>query len=227
MIQVSRIEMGTGGLPACARCGSIGAPVFRPAEEVIADVKDLHADHSRGIDLVWLDGTEAFSHPALPVIIAEVVATGAQRVGLETAGALLAAGGNAQGALHAGVRHVDVRYVPGTDTDRASEHDFQLAGIREFVRAAQEVGISVAVSASVPACRHTSADLPAAVAELVAVGVGAVHIKVDPAPGFGPLAVASVIAACDTGVVNAVWVDVAGIELPEGHAMHMTDRHPR
>ncbi|MCE5190362.1 MAG: hypothetical protein LLG08_01055 [Actinomycetia bacterium] len=218
MIDVARIKIGSGGLPSCDRCHAAETPAYRPAAEVIAEIERLSEAQLGAI--VMLAGAEAFMHPELPALIGAAVSSGAQRVGLQTAGALLSVGGNTPGALHAGVRHFEITFLPGDEAASAGEHDRQLEGVRDLFEAAGRARVKVAISARVHICRHTVSRLPEAVADLVAAGVGAVHIATAWSAGMGPSALSSVTAACDTGVVNAVWVDVVGVALPSGHAMH-------
>ncbi|MDO8950138.1 MAG: hypothetical protein Q7V61_06430 [Actinomycetota bacterium] len=183
-----------------------------------------------GVDVVpgpnlVLGGLEAFSHPELPALVVAAAAAGFVRIGLETGGGPLNVGENAAGAIHVGVRHLVIRFVPSVADDdpvatpiRAS--DAALAGIRAFLGAAAAADQKVAVSAVVPACRHTAPLLPVAVAELADAGVGAVRLVADGEGAYGSAAIAHVSAACDTGVVNGVWVEVEGIVLPKSHAAH-------
>ncbi len=216
MLEVTRIHIGSGGLPSCGRCAAPAVATYRPAADIVAEIEAL-ASSSDGI---LLAGAEAFGHSALPEIISAAARSGSRRIGLDTAGALLAVGGNAAGALHAGVRYFEVHYLPGDAPDVVAAAHAARVGIRAIIVAAAEAGQSVAVSATIRACRHTVDRLPGAVADLAADGVGAVCITAEEGSCTGPLARASVCAACDTGAVNGVWVDVLGIELPESHSLH-------
>ena len=220
-MEVVLIDIGSGGLPSCGRCTVPSAQEYRPLADVAADIQSF-VDSSVGTSgVMLLAGAEAFSHPSLPQIISTATSAGVQRIGVQTAGGLLGIGGNAQGVLHAGVRHFELHFLPGDDAEPAPGIPGALDGVAELVRVSAAGGARIAISAVIIACRHTIQQLSSAVGELAAAGVAAVHIKVDPSAGTGPAATASVLAACDTGVVNAVWVDVSGLALPESHSMHI------
>ncbi len=179
-----------------------------------------------------LGGAEAFAHPELPALVTYAVQVGVERLALETGGGPLSTGENAAGALHVGVRHIIVRYVPCDEPMSetpalADPSKLALAGIRAFRRAAEARGVKVAVSAVIGVCRHTGPLLPAAIAELVDAGVGAVRLLGGEGASAGSAQLAHVAAACDTGVVNGVWVGVSGIELPASHAAHVEKRDGR
>lgn len=220
MLEVVRIDIGSGGLPQCARCGASGVATYRSSIEVIGDIAAVAAGPGT---LLMLGGAEAFGHSALPEIIGAAASAGYRRIGLQTAGGLLAVGGNAAGVLHAGVRHFEIVYVPSDSLPSGPDHGAPLQGVRELVAAASAARTRIAVSAVIPACRHCIEALPAAVADLAAAGVGSVSIVAERGSCTGPRALAAVIAACDTGIVNAVWVEVRGIELPDGHSMHRAE----
>jgi len=229
LIPFSTIALGEGGLPRCDRCPSTGSGVaFRESTEIRSQIDGAVRAWTTvpGPNLV-LGGAEAFAHPELPALVGYAARASVGRIALETGGGPLTVGENAAGALHVGVRHVRVHYVPraegASDTApfTASACELALAGIRAFLSAAEAKNARVAVSAIVPVCRHTAALLPAAVAELAAAGVGAVRLVGSEGGSFGPALIAHVTAACDTGTVNGVWVGVSGIHLPKTHDAHI------
>jgi len=219
-LEVVRITIGCGGLPTCSRCSVPSEQEHRLLADVTADIESAVVTSVGRSGVILLAGTEAFSHPSLPQIISAATSAGARRIAVQTAGGLLGSGGNAQGVLHAGVRHFEIHYLPGDDAELAPGIPGALDGVAELIRVSAAAGARIALSAVITACRHTIQHLSPAVGQLAAAGVGAVHIEVDPSAGTGPSATASVLAACDTGVVNAVWVDVSGFALPESHSMH-------
>jgi hypothetical protein len=228
LIPFVRISVGEGGLPQCARC-ALDTPALSPraSADIRTEIENAVGGQETGPGPnIMLGGMEAFAHPDLPGLVAYAAQAGAVRIALQTGGGSLTAGENAPGALHVGVRHVEVRYIPGSDDDEesvtasASRNDAALSGVRAFVSAAEARGERVAVSAVVPVCRHTAPRLARAIAELADAGVGAVRLSAPEGDSHGPGTVAHVIAACDTGVVNGIWVDVAGIALPETHQAH-------
>lgn len=222
------IALGEGGLPRCERCIPEATSMTpRESADIRKEIEDAASGWNSlpGPNLV-LGGAEAFAHPDLPALVVCAAEAGVVRIALETGGGPLAVGENAAGALHVGVRHLTVHYVPLDHVDTgpaafpASRSDAALAGIRAFIRAAENRGEKVAVSAVVPVCRHTAPRLPAAIAELAEAGAGVVRLVAGDGSSCGPTAIDHVTAGCDTGVVNGVWVEVSGITLPESHRAH-------
>ncbi|MGB4442546.1 MAG: hypothetical protein WBJ62_10065, partial [Coriobacteriia bacterium] len=77
----------------------------------------------------------------------------------------------------------------------------------------------VVVTAVIPVCRHNADALPATIAELASLGVQAVRL-VPSADATTP-ALALLAAACDTGMVNRLWVEVdPALPLPDTYALH-------
>ncbi len=176
-------------------------------------------------------GPDALGHEDIGQIVRTAVASGAERVRVDVDPVGIAAEGAAQDLLDAGVRHVRVPVLAGTsgshdslscgpDRDQAIKE-----GIRAFTEAAERSGARVSVTVHIPVCRHNVQDLPAAVMSAAEVGAHAVLAQVaDPgldvangAPWFA--------AACDTGMVNAVWVELEGVPfclLPD-HELHVAN----
>lgn len=227
LIPFGFITLGAGGLPRCARCPSSGPGLaFGESAEIRTQIDEAVAGWVGvpGPNLVF-GAAESFAHPELPALVAYAVRAGVERLALETGGGSLTTGENAAGALHVGVRHIIVHYVPRAAPvpDAAESMDTEmlaLSGIRAFRRAADGRGVKVAISAVIPVCRHTGPYLPAAVADLADAGVGAVSLAGGGGVVEGSALLAQVTAACDTGVVNGVWVDVSGIDLPFSHSAH-------
>jgi hypothetical protein len=48
-------------------------------------------------------------------------------------------------------------------------------------------------------------------------------IRLDVVPEMSATAGAFVTAACDTGMVNQLWVEAGGVQLPPSHALHCTE----
>jgi len=155
-----------------------------------------------------------------------------RRIGIETAGDPLAVHGNAQGILHAGITHVDVRLPalgPLGDalTGRPGAVTRAEAGVRLYVAAARERSQSVAVTVVVPVCSHNVRELPATVAGLALWGVDAVRLVRGDGPRLPESAEALIAAACDTGMVNCLWVETDGsLSLPATHFLHDAMRPP-
>jgi hypothetical protein len=94
--------------------------------------------------------------------------------------------------------------------------------MRTFIAAAEAGEAEVLLSVRVPVCRHNVRDLPDAVA--AAVGAGARHVLLQVTDGGLDLpgAMPWVVAACDSGTVNTVWVEASGIPycVAGTHALH-------
>jgi hypothetical protein len=133
-------------------------------------------------------GAEPFTHPHLPHLISSAAEFGCERIRLRTDGGALGISGNASGALHAGVRHIELQMLAGDApthdalTGRPGLHLAATEGATEFLRAARESGLDVALSGRVPACRHNTASIVGAV--LTLARAGAVTILVDPVDGY-------------------------------------------
>lgn len=228
MIRFDQIAIGTGVGPRCRRCSAATAErSFREVDAIAAEMAAVVDawDASPGPN-VLLTGAEPFAHDALPRLIAQARAAGVQRIGLVTDGGALGFGDNAVGTVHTGVRRVVVRSIGlGEAADeRAGRPELSaatIAGIRAFVEAAKHAEATVAVSAEVAVCRHNADELPSIVAALGEAGVGCVTFFEDDGATTAPASVAATLAAaCDTGVVNGVWVEVRGLPLPATHALH-------
>ncbi len=226
MIPFARVSLGEADGLACIRCPRRDATArMRALHDIKAEVTEVVDEWtaSTGPNVVFM-GFEPFKHPDLPAIIAQAREAGAERIALETDGVALALERNARGALDAGVRHLTVTMLAtGALGDaligRPGHADAALAGIGTFIRIAGEAGVSVAVGARIAVCPHNVAALPVTVADLAAAGVGAVTlVGGDQAERVDPAIIA---AACDTGTVNRVWVEVTGLSLPPSHRLHM------
>lgn len=229
MLEFAAIEVGTGGLPGCHRCRPHSATSHYPTPEVVERICEVAAAWDRGPGPnIMLRGAEPFAHPELPAIVAACVQAGAERIGLETSGGALSAHGNASGVLGAGVRHLRV-WMPDTDesrgdalTGRTGATRDGIAGVRAFVAAAREAAVTVAITAVVPVCRHNLEFLPSIVAGAAACGFHALRLEGGadlPQTAGGMLA-----AACDTGMVNGLWVEAdPALPLPADHRLHVVN----
>ncbi|MRS11630.1 MAG: hypothetical protein EG823_00980 [Actinobacteria bacterium] len=218
MIEFVRISVGEGGPAGCGLCGSSPVAEYASADEVAARILAAAAPN------VVLGGPEPFAHPELPALVDACVAAGALRVGLETDGAAMSVPANAAGVMRAGVRHIWLHIVDA-DTSIARTRD-ALAGVRAYLEAADAAGVKTAVTAIVPVCRHNLAALPATASVLAASGVHALRLEAsEPLPESAGAVVA---AACDTGMVNHLWVEADPVlPLPPGHALHHVSREVR
>jgi len=233
VIRFTVVEIGEGGTVACSRCSSeVRDTTFRPLDEVLADARRVCKawDAGTGPNIV-LAGAEPFAHPDLPRIVSGVVEAGCIRLAVDTDAIGLRSEGNATGALIAGVRHVRFSLLAGTEGVHDAlcgvpgALDATRAGIRTFRSAADAQGLDVSLTAVVPVCRHNANDLPSAVAEAVECGADRVEIRITDG-GMGlAAAIPWITAACDTGVVNGVWVEVEGVPfcMLEGYDLHLAD----
>ena len=226
MLEFVEVAVGEGDPLGCALCTPQAAPGYLPAGDLIARIRYAAAEWVTGPGPnVVLGGPEPFAHPELPALVVACVDAGMQRIALETDGAALSVPANVLGVLRSGVRHLRVRVLDAEATHgdvlggRAGRTRDALAGVRAFLAAAGEAGLTVVVTAVIPVCRHNADALPATIAELASLGVQAVRL-VPSADATTP-APALLAAACDTGMVNRLWVEVdPGLPLPDTHALH-------
>lgn len=225
MLPFARVEVGSPGERRCRLCQpSNPATVWRAVADIAAELKEVVSEWTATVGpSVLLAGAEPFSHPSLPAIVAAARSAGFERIGLETDATALVRGENARGSLLAGVRHLCVLLfcvgelgdamagVPGASSAA-------LQGLERFVRVAADERLAVAVSVNIQVCRHNVEHLPVLVA--AAARTGAAHVVLEAAEGVAEDAATIVAAACDTGTVNRVWVDVYGLPLPATHTVH-------
>lgn len=235
MIGFVEVALGTGGGVRCARChGEPDAVSYASAAEVEAAIGRAVA-RSREAGgpgpNVALAGPEPFAHPELPAVVAASMRAGVRRLRLDTSGAGLLSPANAAGVLGAGVRHIRVVLLGGTPgvhdalAGVPGAFDAALAGARAFREVADAAGERVSVVVHVPACRHNLRETPAAVAAAVEAGADAVTIALSDGGADLEPSLAWLRSACDTGVVNGVWVEVVGVPfcLLREHALHVAD----
>lgn len=216
MIAFAQIALGHGGLAGCARCD--GAHAEARARDLADVSRDLAATAASWVDgpgpNVSFVGFEPFLHPALPDAIGVAVSSGFHRVGLRTDAGALSLPGNAEGALAAGVRQIEVVVLAGSaeDHDRLSGRPGLFAasceGVRLFIRAAEAIGAHVVVTGLVPLCAHNERFAPDAVAALARMGASAVLLD---ASDHAACSLAAVEAALDTATVNAMAGSATGV----------------
>lgn len=226
MLTFDSIRVGDGEPLHCLRCAHAAPPAYHSAAAIAERIRAAAAawEGQPGPNIA-LTGPDPFGHPELPALIAACAEAGAERIALETDGGALGAYRNAEGVLRAGVRHLWLRVLAaGPLGDELSGHRelgaSAHAGLRAYLDAAERDGAVVAVTTLVPVCRHNLAALPATVAALASWSVHAVRLSATSAPL--PSSAAGVIAAaCDTGMVNRLWVETDGVlPLPDSHRLH-------
>jgi hypothetical protein len=226
-----QVAIGRGHGIRCTRCHPVGeVPVYHPAAEVLTGVQAVVAAWRGGPGPnVTLTGPEPFAHPELPAIVAGGIEAGVSRLRLEVGGGAFTIPGNADGALGAGVRHVQVTLLGGTEgvhdalAGGPGAFDAATAGMAAWADAVRTAGVDAVATVLVRVCRHNVGDLPAAVGAAVRAGAASVLLRVEDGGIDLPAAVPWITAACDTGVVNGVWVEVEGVPfcmLP-GYELHL------
>lgn len=217
MLSFARIAVGEGTPLGCASCAAQREPRYYPASQVIEAVRAAVVDWEGPGPNLLLAGPEPFAHPELPALVSACVEAGADRIAIETDGAALSVPANAVGVLSAGVSHMHVRLLDADDAHGRTRDS--LAGMAAYLQAAQAAGTTVCLVAVVPVCRHNLITLPDTVLQLASLGVHAVRLL---SGGQLPAAAAATIAAaCDTGMVNGVWVETDGLlPLPDTHVLH-------
>lgn len=233
MIRFAEVAVGRGGGVRCSRCYPASEGVsYRDAAEVLAEVSAVCAlwDEPPGPNIAFT-GAEPFGHPELPALVASAVEAHCRRVCLETDAVACGSPQNAGGSLMAGVRHLRWTILGGTPgvhdalVSDPGAIDASVEGVRTFRAVAADRGLDVSVTAVVPVCRHNVHDLPAAVLVAVRAGADAVRLRVEDGGLDLGTAVPWLVAACDTGVVNGVWVEVEGVPfcLMPGYDLHIAD----
>lgn len=208
MITFVEVSIGSGGVVRCDRCPGAGAlREPRAAAAVSAALVDAAADwtHGPGPNVLFT-GFEPFSHPELPLLIASATSACYRRIALRTDGGALASGGNARGAVQAGVRIVELVLLadgPAHDSLSARSGLFAQAcsGAAAFRDAGRTAGARVALVGLVPVCKHNVEYAPAAVARLAALGAVAVRLE---ASGLDERHHGAVRAALHTAAVNGI-----------------------
>jgi len=226
VLEFVAVAVGEGAPYGCALCAPQAAPEYLPSADVITSIREAAVTWTAGPGPnIVLGGPEPFGHPELPVLVAACVEAGVQRIALETDGAALSVPANALGVLRSGVRHLLVRLTDAEAGNgdamggRPGRTRDAFAGVRVYLAAAEDAGLVVSVTAIVPVCRHNAGSLSATVAELASLGVAAARLV--PSGDAGASASALLAAACDTGMVNRLWVEVdPALPLPASHALH-------
>jgi MoaA/NifB/PqqE/SkfB family radical SAM enzyme len=233
VIRFVEIAVGTGGGVRCARCHGTAAPAaYTSAFDVARDIESAVVSWSGAPGPnIALIGPDPFGHPELRTLVSAAVRAGVQRLRVDTDAVALRSAQNAADYIGAGVRHLSFSLLGGTPgihdalVDAPGSLDALIAGVRSYRTAADAESLSVCVTAVLPACRHNVRDLPAAVVRAVEIGADAVLVRVEDGGADLSRALPWLTAACDTGVVNCVWVELEGVPfcMLEGYDLHLTD----
>lgn len=230
MLEFVEVSLGKGRLASCFRCHRAEELHYRQTFEVVDEIEAACAAWGEVAGPnVALTGPEPFGHPELPQLVAAAARAGVKRLRLDTDAIALAAPETAASVLAAGVRHLRVTLLGGTPgvhdalAGTPGALDRTLAGMRVFAEEAERAGIAVALSVRIPACHHNLQDLPNAV--VVAAEARACHalLEIGDAGLDLPSAMPWIAAACDSGTINSLWVEVAGVPycFSGGHALHL------
>lgn len=233
MIRFVDIPMGSGGGVRCVECHGPAVPARYSGRDEIASAIELAIAEWKGRPgpNLAFGGPEPFGHADLPALVAVAIDGRAQRLWIDTDASALCSPVNARGAVNAGVRGITVALLGAVEEthDAISGEPGALAatldGVRSFADAARVAAVEVAVTVVVPVCRHNVSELPAIVGRAVEAGAQRVVVRVEDGTVDLSSARALLTAACDTGVVNGAWVEVAGVPfcLMRGWELHLAD----
>lgn len=227
MLDFACIPVGSGGPLACWLCAPRAERHYHPVARIVEEIGDAtrSCPDATGPN-VCLGGAEPFGHPELPQLVTACRREGARRIALETDASALSLPANASGVIVAGVHHLHARLL---DVDEAHGDEMTgrpgmirdaLAGIASYIRLAAAASADVVVTLVVPVCAHNLGSLPAIVSRGASLGVHAVRLIAGPA--LHPSAPSLLSAACDTGMVNGVWVETDELlPMPDSHRLHI------
>jgi hypothetical protein len=233
VIRFVDVSVGTGGEVRCSRCHGAPGPVsYRAAADIVHEVAAVCAMWAErpGPNIV-LGGAEPFGHPELPALVSAATEAGCSRLCVDTDAVALRSAQNAGGSLMAGVRHLRWTILGGTPgvhdalLGTPGALDAAVEGVRSFRAIAGGEAVSVSVTAFVPVCRHNAHDLPLAAGLAVDAGADRIVLRLEDGGLDLVSALPWIVAACDTGVVNGVWVEVEGVPfcLLPGYDLHLAD----
>lgn len=218
MLKFTTIVLGESGAPNCDRCGRSEPEALRNTQSVLSEIRKAISawPGGPGPNLSFA-GAEPFRHPAIFDLLAASVAAGANRIRLESDAHGLVARGAAEHALASGVRHLAFPILGSTpqlhDALSGSPGSLAntLAGVETFTSAARDGGLRVHVTARTPVCRHNLHDTPAIVTAAAKAGANAIRLTINDVDLDVRQACAWLGAACDTGIVCGIWVEVEGV----------------
>lgn len=228
MLVFCDIPVGDAGEVCCCRCRGGDAPPHTSIAELSEQIDSaLRTVPDAG---VLLSGVDSLDHGELGDLVKHAARAGASRIALRTSGRALADAATARQLVRSGVRVVEVTFL-GSNAQAhdalattPGAFDTAAAGIAHVRAAADALGIRVAVRGRVRVCRHNLQDLPATVMRLAEMGVASISLACDPTLDHRR-SVDWVLAACDTGTVNRVWVSVSGVGdgVLGDRSLHATD----
>jgi hypothetical protein len=232
VLHFTEVRLGTGQGTRCERCHGPAEPgVYTSASILTGIIAQAVLEAQKTGSDVAFTGPEPFDHPELPPLVAMAVSAGVARLRIDTDAAALSNPANAAGSMAAGVRHLRVTLLGGSSgthdalLGKPCAFEAALMGMRAFVRAGQEAEVAISMTALVPVCRHNVRDLPAVVAAAGEAGAHSVLLRIDDGGVDLGAALPWMNAACDTGVVNGVWVEVEGLPycMAPDATLHLAD----
>lgn len=215
MIDFAEVDIGRGPQVSCSLCAAATVPTsFLDPAEVGGRLRDLAGQGTRNVVFC---GVEPLKHPRLPVLVGMARDAGMRRIALATDARGLAVGGNARGAVAAGLRQIHVPLLGPTAADHdgllgeVGAFDAAVAGLAAWREALEHAGVAGALLGITGLCRHSAGTLPETVARFAQEGAAAVKVRV--AAGTPDDVVMRVLdAAFETGMVNGVWIWPDGAE---------------
>jgi hypothetical protein len=230
MLHFEDIVLGQGAGSGCVRCKGESTETLRDQAEIVCEIRDVARTWGAkpGPNLT-LTGAEPFHHPALGQIVADAVNAGAQRICLDSDCAALGSAETARTVLDSGVRHMQFTLLGSTPAlhdallGRPGAFEATMNGVSTFVEIARAGEVPVHVSARLPVCHHNLRDLPMIVTAAARAGAAKARLVIED-PGLDLRSAAPwVEAACDSGIVNSLWVEVQGVPhgLAGGWELHL------
>jgi hypothetical protein len=232
VLHFTEVRLGPGEGTRCELChGPAETGVYTGASILTDLIAQALLEAQKTGRNVAFTGPEPFDHPELPSLVAMAASYGAARLRIDTDATALSNPANAAGSVAAGVRHLRVTLLGGSSGThdalfgKPSAFEAALMGMRAFVRAGQEAELAVSLTALIPVCRHSVQDLPATVAAAAEGGAHSVLLRIDDGGVDLGAALPWMTAACDTGVVNGVWVEVEGLPycMAPDATLHLAD----
>jgi hypothetical protein len=232
VLHFTEVRLGPGEGTRCELChGPAETRAYTSASILTSLIAQAVLDAQATGPNVAFTGPEPFDHPELPSVVGMAASAGVARLRIDTDATALSNAANAAGSVAAGVRQLRVTLLggsPGTHDalfGKPSAFEAALMGMRAFVRAGDEADVAISLTALVPVCRHNVRDLPAVVAVAGEAGADSVLLRIDDGGVDLGAALPWLTAACDTGVVNGVWVEVEGLPycMAPDATLHLAD----
>lgn len=216
MLRYTGIALGEGGGVCCRGCRAPRPATYAPAADVVAAARAAVAEWTGGAgpNLAFV-GPDAFGHPALADVLSSAGAAGAQRIRVDGGGCAVSAGDVAK-AMRAGARQLRLTLLGDAQAHEAlagSGSGTHVAAVAAaFGNAGRDAGLQTCTVARVPVCEHNLGALPGAVVWALELGCASVTLEVGDDRIPPEHLVPWLVAACNTGMIGARWVSVAGVD---------------